>query len=71
MTSSVVHKISWWVYAGHPSERNLIPRVSTMRGSWAYEAKCSCGWESRTGGALEREIRRQITDHKAEHIPAH
>ena len=54
------HRIQWLVKAGD----ELIPHTSSMRGTWAFEARCSCGWESRTGGAVRGEIKRQIADHK-------
>jgi hypothetical protein len=57
---SAEHRIRWYVYAG--GER--IPRTSSMRGSWGYDATCSCGWDSRTGGAVESYVRRQVADHK-------
>ena len=54
------HRIRWWVYAG--GER--IPREATMRGQWGYDATCSCGWDSRTGGAVRSCIEREVHDHK-------
>lgn len=57
------HQIRWFVYVGdHP--RTLIPREASMRGQWDYEARCSCGWETRTGGALRRWIQQKIEAHK-------
>jgi hypothetical protein len=53
-------KISWLVYDGDV----MIPRTSFMRGTWAYEATCSCGWQTKVGGGVEREIRNQIRLHK-------
>lgn len=54
------HRIRRYVYAGG----ELIPRTSEMRGSWPNEAKCSCGWESHSGGAVETYINREVEDHK-------
>ena len=54
------HRIRWFVYSGG----ELIPREATMRGAWPYEARCSCGWETRTGGAVRSFIEREIADHK-------
>lgn len=56
------HRMTWYVYAG--TER--IRRTSTMRGTWDYDAVCSCGWDSAYGGALEREVRRAVDRHRAE-----
>lgn len=62
--SATTHRIRHYVY-GIPGDRStLIPRESTMRGAWACEAKCSCGWETRTGGAVRSWIDREVADHK-------
>jgi hypothetical protein len=54
------HKISWWVYAG----RERIRRTANMRGTWGYDATCTCGWDSRTGGGLRRYVTERVSDHK-------
>lgn len=56
------HKITWWVYAG--SER--IRRNAQMRGQWGFDATCSCGWDSRTGGGLRRSVEDKVQMHKRE-----
>jgi hypothetical protein len=53
-------RITWWVYAGD----ELIRRTASMRGLWDYEAMCSCGWHSKTGGATRRYIAEKVQDHK-------
>ena len=63
-TVAAEHRISWWVWAGD----GKIRRAATMRGTWGYDATCSCGWETRTGGALERYIRDQIWAHKRSYL---
>jgi len=55
------HRITWWVYAA-PRER--IRRTAIMRGTWDYDVTCTCGWDSRTGGALERHVRDLVEDHR-------
>ena len=60
MTQAQEHKITWWVYAG--AER--IRRTARMRGTWGYDATCSCGWDSRTGGAVKRYVADKVEDHK-------
>lgn len=55
------HVIKWFVYAG--GER--IPHTSKMRGTWGYDATCSCGWDSRTGGGLRRWVADLVATHKA------
>lgn len=54
------HKITWWVYAG--TER--IRRTAQMRGTWGYDATCSCGWDTRTGGAVKRYVADEVWTHK-------
>lgn len=56
------HKISWWVWAGNVK----IPRTSHMRGTWGYDATCSCGWKTRSGGAVKQYIQKEIYWHKLE-----
>lgn len=56
------HKITWWVWAGGEK----IRRTSTMRGQWGYDASCSCGWQTRTGGAVKRYIQDEVDFHKFE-----
>lgn len=62
------HRISWWAYAwGMNGATEMIPRTRAMkaREGWrAFDASCSCGWKTRTGGALEAWIRREIRLHK-------
>lgn len=59
-TTATAHRITWWVYAG--AER--IRRTAKMRGSWGYDATCSCGWDSRTGGAVRSYVEREVWLHK-------
>ena len=63
-TANTKHRITWWVYAG--GER--IRHASTMRGHWpGYDATCSCGWDTRTGGAVRNYIRHEVWFHKWQH----
>jgi hypothetical protein len=59
-TTNKNHKIKWFAYAGD----KRIPRASTMRGAWGYDAQCSCGWDSRTGGGVLRHVRELVYIHK-------
>lgn len=54
------HRISWWVYAG----RDRIRRTATMRGQWGYDATCTCGWDTQTGGATRGYVTDQVWLHK-------
>ena len=53
-------KIKWFVYSGGEKSR----RNSTMRGYVAYDAECSCGWESNTGGAVKNDVEYKVFWHK-------
>ena len=52
--------IKWFVYAGDEK----IPHTSSMRGEWGYDFKCSCGLETKTGGAIKSSIQWDATMHK-------
>lgn len=58
------HKIRHYVYLDPVDRSTLVPRESTMRGAWPCEAKCSCGWETKTGGATRHYIKTLVEDHK-------
>jgi hypothetical protein len=62
------HTVRWFVYTGGTNPDGTaerIPRTSSMRGSWpGYEAECSCGWKSRTGGGVESWVRELVSEHK-------
>lgn len=62
------HKITWWVFTGGEDENGRpekIRRTASMRGFWpGWDASCSCGWESRTGGAIKRSVQDSVDDHK-------
>lgn len=64
------HRISWWAYAwGYDGNVERLPRQPYMkaREGWrAWEATCSCGWQTRTGGALASWIQKEIRWHKWE-----
>jgi hypothetical protein len=53
-------RISWFVIAGGYK----IPYNSTMAGTWGFDAKCSCGWETRTGGATRASVEAEVQSHK-------
>ena len=41
-----------------------LPHTSRMRGTWGWDAECSCGWATRTGGATRRSVRFEVWLHK-------
>jgi hypothetical protein len=54
------HRIRWFVVVN--GER--YPREATMRGYTAFEATCSCGWDSKTGGAVRSAVEHAVWEHK-------
>lgn len=54
------HRIRWYVWA----EGVKMQHTANMRGMWGWDAACSCGWESRTGGATRRSVERLVWSHK-------
>lgn len=59
------HTIKYWVYA-HDGLGGVekMRHSNTMRGNWGWDATCSCGWETRSGGALQSYIKREVWWHK-------
>jgi hypothetical protein len=51
--------IKWFVYA---NEQKI--RYTGGSGFIAWEASCSCGWETKTGGAIRASVLRSVHDHK-------
>jgi hypothetical protein len=62
------HRATWWVYTGGRDAtggHERIRRIATMRGFWpGYDVTCSCGWESRTGGAIRRSVEDKLWNHR-------
>lgn len=52
--------IKWFVYAGEKK----IARTSSMRGRWGYDAECSCGYQTNTGGGVRSYVADLIEGHK-------
>jgi hypothetical protein len=52
--------IKWFVWAGDVK----MPYESSMRGTWGWDATCSCGWQTRTGGAVRSSVLESVQDHK-------
>jgi hypothetical protein len=60
MTAAAHHAIRWFVWAGGQK----MPHTAMMRGPWGYDAECSCGWKSHTGGATRRCVEDEVWMHK-------
>ena len=52
-------QIKWFVFNG-----NEKTRYSGGVGFRAWDATCSCGWESKTGGAIRASVLRDVDAHK-------
>ena len=53
--------IKWFVY----SMGEKLPRTASMRGSWdGYDFVCSCGYQSKTGGAVKSYVTEMLEKHK-------
>ena len=61
-TAQTTHRITWFVWAGGEK----IRRTASMRGQWGHDAACTCGWETKTGGATRRSVQDDVDLHKWE-----
>lgn len=52
--------IKWFVW----TMGEKFVHTSNMRGQWGWDAKCSCGWETRTGGATKGYVKQLVDVHK-------
>lgn len=53
-------QIKWFVWTAGEK----FVHTSNMRGQWGWDAKCSCGWETRTGGATKGCVQTLVEEHK-------
>lgn len=61
------HKASWYVICWDgQGNREKLRHSAGMRGLWGHDVTCSCGWESRTGGATRRTVEDALWDHRWE-----
>jgi hypothetical protein len=60
------HSIKWFVFAGgYGQPLTRLAKTAQMRGHWAgYDAECSCGWASNTGGAIQAYVKSEVDFHK-------
>jgi hypothetical protein len=52
-------QIKWFVYNG-----NEKTRYTGGLGFRAWDASCSCGWQTKTGGAIRASVLRDVNTHK-------
>lgn len=68
-TEQTTHSIQWFGRIEPCPEfpEGLVPRTSMMQGrDWGWDVRCSCGWESRTGGAIQARLREMVAFHRYE-----
>jgi hypothetical protein len=61
------HRIRWYarVTPCEDAPNGFLPKQSSMVvSSFGWDARCSCGWETRTGGAIHARIKESVADHK-------
>lgn len=60
------HRMRWFarIIPCPEAPDGWLPRTAAMRGQWGWDARCSCGQETRTGGAVESNIRQYIWEHR-------
>jgi hypothetical protein len=66
MDTTTAHRIRWYVWGHNPGtgERYKLRHTAKMRGLWGWDAECTCGWETRTGGATRTYVKDQVWLHK-------
>jgi hypothetical protein len=60
----VTHRVKWWVYV----DGERVRHTSNMRGTWNYDATCSCGFDSQTGGGLYSYVAEKIQAHRQDPV---
>ena len=62
--SSPPPRIRWFGVGSANGVKFREPRNSGMHGrDWGWDATCSCGWDSHTGGAIQERVREAVSDH--------
>jgi hypothetical protein len=54
------HRATWFVWAGN----QRIRHTRSMCGTWGHDVTCSCGWDSKTGGATRGSVEDALFDHR-------
>lgn len=66
--TATAHRMTWYVFTGGLDSNGRpekIRKTAGMRGMWpGYDVVCTCGFESRTGGATLTSIKATVADHK-------
>lgn len=64
----MTHRMTWFAFVGG----EMVEREAWMtkrNGAVGFDARCSCGWYSATGGAIEVRVREAVQAHLDEEIP--
>lgn len=66
---SADNRAYWFCVIRNDAGQNVLVRrtryMTPSKGFHRYEAECSCGWRTRTGGAIPAAIQRDINAHNA------
>lgn len=58
-------RIKWFVWGwGNGGPAQKLRHTANMRGTWGWDAECSCGWGSHTGGATKKSVADAVWFHK-------
>lgn len=56
------HRATWWACAWGGQLRTRLTKK--MRGVVGFDVTCSCGWDSKTGGAVRRYVEDELWHHR-------
>lgn len=57
------HRVRWFAYSGPYGEKEPLRSGQKLIGI-GYDVTCSCGWESKTGGAIKASVQRDLLAHR-------
>lgn len=65
-----IHRTYWICLIRNDAGQTVPVRrarwATPAKGFHRFEAECSCGWKTRTGGAIPAAINREIAAHRAQ-----
>jgi hypothetical protein len=66
-TETQTHRARWYgvAYDREARQSYRTPRTSHMNDAdWGWDAVCSCGYDTRTGGAIAVRVREMLAEHR-------
>jgi hypothetical protein len=69
VSATTAHRARWYgvAYDRVAGHAYRTPRTSHMNDAdWGWDAVCSCGYDTRTGGALAIRVREMLAEHRAD-----